>query len=553
VDEISKSMSLSGKGEAPIPFLLHGVTGSGKTEVYLRLVAEVLRGGRQAIVLVPEISLTPQTVRRFLARFPGKVGLVHSRLSSGERYDTWRRARAGLLSVVVGPRSALFAPFPDPGVIVVDEFHDDSYHQSDSAPRYHAARAAQDYARLAGIPCILGSATPDVVTFARAEQGKLVRLELPARILAHREAVRLQQNRLGRSSRYRPLSGEVEYTDLPAVQVVDMRQQLLEGNRSIFSQPLQEALGRVLKQGEQGILFINRRGASTYVFCRDCGHSLRCPRCDTTLTYHRDDESLHCHHCGYRRGMLKSCPNCGGRRIGRFGTGTQRVEDELKALLPAARTLRWDWETTRKKGSHEIILSHFAHGRADFLIGTQMLAKGLDLPLVTLVGVVLADVGLNLPDFRAAERTFQVLAQVAGRAGRSLLGGSVILQTYLPENYVIRAAARHDYRGFIEQELQFRRRHRYPPYSRLVRLEYRHSSEEQAEREAGQMARKLKTWLASEKRSGTELIGPVPPFYARLGGQYRWQIVLRGPDPADLLAGRDLGSWQVEVDPPSLL
>jgi primosomal protein N' (replication factor Y) len=380
-----------------------------------------------------------------------------------------------------------------------------------------------------------------------------VRLELPARILAHREAVRLLQGRLGRKARFAPLSDEAETAELPPVEVVDMRQELREGNRSIFSRQLQEAMGRVLAQGEQGILFINRRGTATYIFCRDCGHSLRCPRCDTALTYHRDEESLRCHHCGYRRGMPEACPNCRSRRIRRYGTGTQRVEDELKALLPGARTLRWDWETTRTKGSHEIILSHFVQRRADFLVGTQMLAKGLDLPLVTLVGVVLADVGLNLPDFRAGERTFQVLAQVAGRAGRSPLGGSVILQTYLPENYVIQAAARHDYQAFFEQEMQFRLRRRYPPYSHLVRLEYRHTSGDQAEREAGQMARKLKAWLADEKRSGTELIGPLPSFYSRLEGQYRWQIILRGPDPASMLAGRDLGSWLVEVDPPSLL
>jgi primosomal protein N' (replication factor Y) (superfamily II helicase) len=550
---ILDSMISHSPGKSTRPFLLHGVTGSGKTEIYLRVVDRVIGRGQGAIVLVPEISLTPQTVRRFVSRFPGQVGLIHSRLSPGERYDTWRRARSGELPVIIGPRSALFTPLPDLGLIVVDEFHDDSYFQSEAPPRYHAARAAQIYASIAGIPCVLGSATPDVVTYARALQGKVTRLELPDRILAHREAIRLQETRLGRSARFQPLLGEVETAELPPVRVVDMRQQLLQGNSSIFSLPLQEALRRVLSQDEQGILFINRRGAASYVFCRDCGHALRCPRCDTSLTYHRAGESLRCHHCGYRRKMPKNCPNCGSQRIRRYGTGTERVEEELKQLLPQARSLRWDWETTRQKDAHEIIISHFAHHRADFLIGTQMLAKGLDLPLVTLVGVILADVGLNLPDYRAAERTFQVLAQVAGRAGRSPLGGSVILQTYLPDNYVIQAAAGHDYRTFFEQEMEFRRRLRYPPFTHLVRLEYRHSGKTQAEEEAGRMEKRLKSWLSSDRRPGTDLIGPAPCFYARLAGQYRWQIIIRGPDPASFIRGRDLGPWQVEVDPPSLL
>jgi primosomal protein N' (replication factor Y) len=546
------------------PFLLHGVTGSGKTELYLRAVAETLRQGRGAIVLVPEIALTPQTVRRFLARFPGQVGLVHSRLSAGERYDTWRRARLGQLPVIVGPRSALFTPLPDLGLVVVDECHEDSYYQSDLGPSYHAREAAAACARLAGAVCLLGSATPDLTSTYRAAQGEYRYLRLPKRIIAHRERV-----------------GEVDPAGaaegLPPVRVVDMRLELQAGNRSLFSRQLQESLQRVLERGQQAILFLNRRGAATYIFCRDCGQALKCPRCGLPLTYHLENSQLvrlkgaetqaelpnfstgqranllTCHYCGYRRGLPPHCPSCGSGRIRHYGAGTQRVEEELQAFFPSARTLRWDAETARQKGAHEVILAHFANRRADVLIGTQMLAKGLDLPYVTLVGVVLADVGLHFPDYRAGERVFGTLTQVAGRAGRSPLGGEAILQTFDPEHYVIQAAAGHDYRGFYEKELEYRRRLRYPPFSQLVRLEYRHRDQDQAEAAAQAMAEQLRLWLEAEDRRATDLIGPAPPFFDRLGGLYRWQIVLRGPNPASLLRGRPLGDWRVEVDPISLL
>jgi primosomal protein N' (replication factor Y) len=540
-------------GEKPVqPLLLHGVTGSGKTEIYLKAVEAVLRMGRQAIVLVPEIALTPQTVRRFLARFPGQVGLVHSRLSAGERYDTWRRARLGALGVVVGPRSALFTPMPNIGLIVVDECHDDSYYQ-DEPPFYHGREAAVAYARLAGAVCLLGSATPDITSAYQASQGQWSYLRLPARILAHRESVRQQSERLGESLRYRPLESQAETMDLPPVHVVDMRLELQRGQRSIFSQALQESLARVLERKQQAILFLNRRGTATYVFCRDCGHVLKCPRCDMPLTYHSPQTALTCHYCGYQRRMPESCPACKGKRIRQYGTGTERVEAEVQALFPGARTLRWDYESTRKKGAHEVILGHFVAGRADVLIGTQMLAKGLDLPLVTLVGVVLADVGLSLPDYRAAERTFQVLTQVAGRAGRSPLGGEVVLQTFQPEHYAIRAAAAHSYPDFYRQELDYRRQLGYPPFNHLVRLEYRHTHLEQAEGSAKKLAGQLHQWIRAEGRSATEVIGPAPCFFSRLAGLYRWQIVLRGPDPATLLRSRNLNDWRVEVDPPSLL
>jgi primosomal protein N' (replication factor Y) len=569
-------------GQAVPPYLLHGVTGSGKTEIYLRAVAEVIQRKQQAIVLVPEIALTPQTVQRFQVRFPGQVGLVHSGLSTGERYDTWRRARQGTLSVIIGPRSALFMPLPRLGLIAVDEFHDDSYYQGESLPYYHAREAAIAYARLCGAVCILGSATPDLPSRYRAERGDWRYLHLPARILAHQQAVQEQMGRLaqeGKPSRYHPLENQAETADLPPVRLIDMRQELHAGNRSIFSRSLHDSLQRVLGNGQQAILFLNRRGVATYVFCRDCGHSLRCPRCDTSLVYHHPprpgspplqvsaqlpDSSNHppassrqelliCHHCGYQRNMPQKCPRCGSPHIRQFGTGTERVEAEVQRLFPQAHTLRWDYDTTRKKGAHELILSHFVAHRADILIGTQMLAKGLDLPLVTLVGVVLADIGLNLPDFHAAERTFQVLTQVAGRAGRSPLGGEVILQTFQPEHYAIQAAAHHDYATFYRQELAYRRQLGYPPFAQLVRLEIRHPHPDEAEHMARQLAAKVRSWIEKEDRRATQVIGPVPCFFTRLAGQTRWQIVLRGPDPASLLRERQLETVRLEVNPPSLL
>ena len=550
--EIEKGLLEAGRGTAIQPYLLHGVTGSGKTEIYLRAVEVILREAKQAIVLVPEIALTPQTAARFTARFPGQVGLVHSQLSAGERYDTWRRARDGKLSVVIGPRSALFTPFPNLGLVVLDECHDDSYYQSEP-PFYHAVQAAVAYARLARGLCLLGSATPDVTSTYQAAQGNWRYLRLPARILAHRQTVKTLVDQLGQASRYRPYEEQAETIELPPVAVVDMRQELKAGNLSIFSRQLQSALGEVLAHNQQTILFLNRRGTATYVFCRDCGYTLKCPRCDTPLTFHSPAEQLNCHFCGYTRKMVKTCPQCGSRRIRQYGTGTEKVEAEVQALFPQARTLRWDYDTTRKKGAHEIILSHFIAHRADVLIGTQMLAKGLDLPLVTLVGVVLADVGLNLPDYRAAERTFQVLTQVAGRAGRSPLAGQVVLQTFQPESYVIQAAARHNYRDFYRQELEFRRQLKYPPFTNLLRLEFRDSDANRAQLTAEKLASQIHNWIEEEDRRATELIGPVPCFFSRLGGVSRWQIILRGPDPLSLLRGRPLGDWRVEVNPPSLL
>ncbi len=555
LDVVIHSLQEAARGETVPPILLHGVTGSGKTEIYLQAVQAALDRGKQAIVMVPEIAMTPQTIDRFAGRFQTRVGMIHSGLSPGERYDTWRRAQAGDIDVMVGPRSALFAPLPHIGLIILDECHDASYYQADP-PFYHAQQVAIEYCHLIGGVCLMGSATPDIESVYMAEQGKWRYLSLPDRILAHRKAVQAQTDRLGGVSRRQHFDERADTLELPPVTVVDMRQELKGGNRSIFSHALQGALEKTLEQGQQAILFLNRRGMATYVFCRDCGLVVKCPQCDLPLTYHdqkNGETALVCHHCGYRRKMLSKCPQCGSERIRQLGTGTERVEADVQALFPQARTLRWDYETTRQKGAHEAILSTFAGHKADILIGTQMLAKGLDLPLVTLVGVVLADVGLNLPDYTAAERTFQVLTQVAGRAGRSSLGGQVILQTFDPQHYVIQAAAEHNYRMFYNQELQYRKQLGYPPFKRLVRLEYRSLNNAQAETAAQKMAAQIKEWLAESGKSATEIIGPVPCFFEREGGYYRWQIVLRGADPVSALMGRRLNEWRVEQDPLSLL
>ena len=533
-------------------FLLHGVTGSGKTEIYLRAVAKVLEAGGSAIVLVPEISLTPQTTDRFLARFPGRVGLLHSALSPGERYDTWRRARSGALPLVVGARSALFAPLPSIRLIVVDEEHDESYKEQEGAARYHAREAALAYARLLGAVCLLGSATPDVVTFHRAEAGEMHLLRLPKRILGHRKSVEAQQLRHSLPFAYQPLEADAVAIDLPPVHVVDMRQELRAGNASLFSRRLDQSLTATLEAGQQAILFLNRRGAATHVFCRDCGWVARCPRCETSLIHHPAAQALRCHHCGYQRRPPRRCPECGGTRVRYFGAGTQRIEAEVAARHPGTRILRWDWDVTRRKGAHAVILAHFAAHRADVLVGTQMLAKGLDLPLVTLVGVVSADTGLHLPDYRSAERVFQVLTQVAGRAGRGPAGGQVILQTYHPEHYSIRAAAAHDYQGFYQQELRHRRELGYPPFRKLVRLVFRSTSGEGAEREARRLAGRLRSEVG-RRALPVEVIGPTPCFFTRLRGQSRWQILLRGADPAAAVPEDLPEGWAVDVEPVSLL
>ena len=536
-------------------FLLYGVTGSGKTEIYLRAAAEAIRLGKSALILVPEIAITPQIVRRFLTHFPGQVGLVHSRLSDGERYDTWRRARNGQLKVIIGARSALFTPLPDPGLIVVDECHDSSYYQSDP-PFYQAVTAAGMYARICGAVCILGSATPSV-------EHRYLSLQTGSQ--KGRNVLRsLELTRRFQTSENGGALGE-----LPPVAIVDMREELKNGNRGIFSRALMENLAGVLQRGEQAILYLNRRGTATYVFCHDCGHVLKCPNCAIPLTLHDaplpavrisptgSTRSLQpvlvCHRCAYTRLVPATCPSCKSGQIKAYGLGSEKVENEVKRLFPKARTLRWDWDTTREKDAHELILTHFVNHQADVLIGTQMLAKGLDFPLVTLVGIVLADVGLSLPDPFAGERAFQLLTQVAGRAGRSDRGGKVIMQTYMPESPILQMAARHDYRAFYEWELKNRRELGYPPFAKIVRLETRHSDPFEAEKQARALADKLKQLITEGKYSETNVLGPAPCFFNILNNQHRWQILLRGPDPAAIIKGQIPDGWRVEVQPVSLL
>ena len=544
------------------PFLLHGVTGSGKTEIYMRAIAHALAEGKRAIVLVPEIALTPQTVRRFAARFPGRVAVLHSRLSAGERYDTWRRARQGLVDIVVGPRSALFAPLPNLGVIVLDEEHDPSYKQTPPVPPpyYHAVDTAVALGQIVGAVVIMGSATPDIVNYHKARSGRYQLLELPKRVMGHRGRITSQAERLRIPAEKivaQPASGDPDDAltiPLPPVQVVDLRQELRAGNRSIFSRALDAAITETLERREQAILFLNRRGSATFVICRDCGYVERCPRCDMPLTYHRPRMLLICHHCGKQEPVHQECPHCGSKRIRYFGLGTEEVEMRVQQRWPEARLTRWDRDTTAGKNSHEALLASFINHESDILIGTQMIAKGLDLPLVTLVGVISADVSLNLPDYRAGERAFQNLMQVAGRAGRGLLGGRVIIQTYQPEHYAIQAAAAHDYASFYIDEIRFRTQHNLPPFRRLARLLYIDPVNERGRREAERLARGLRRHVRDKELAATEVLGPTPPFFNRIDGRYRWQIILRAPNPVRALADFPLPApWLLDIDPVSTL
>lgn len=540
------------------PILLHGVTGSGKTEIYLRAIEATLRAGQQALMLVPEITLATQAIERVSARFPDHVAVWHSALSLGERYDNWDRVRHNELPIVVGPRSALFAPLQNLGLIVVDEEHDAAYKQQHRSPFFQAREAALELARLTEALIILGSASPDVSTYRRAEVGEYRLLQLPHRPLAHTKHVAVQRALFKRGQSLPPanqLTAELTALPLPQVEIVDLRQELKAGNRTIFSQALQTAIYETLSRGEQVILFLNRRGTATFVNCRDCGYVQQCPQCDTTLTYHAHGEQLICHYCGYRQSPATVCPDCQSERIRYFGLGTQRVEETVRQMFPNATPLRWDQDTSRKPGSHYTFLEHFIAGRANIMVGTQMVTKGLDLPLVTLVGVISADTSLFLPDFRAAERTFQLLMQVAGRAGRSPLGGRVIIQSYNADLPVIQAAARHDYLGFYQQELAFRREQQYPPFKRLALLLYSGSGEERAAAEAQAMRDRLEQYVRRAGLPAVEFFGPTPHYVYRLRSQYRWFVLLRANNPADIL--RPLmplpHGWRVDVDPISLL
>jgi primosomal protein N' (replication factor Y) len=519
---------LKGNKSRPDIFLLHGVTGSGKTEIYLQSLAEVIKQGKRGIVLVPEISLTPQTIERFASRFPGKVAILHSQLSMGERYDEWRRIKEGQADVVIGPRSAIFAPQPDLGLIILDEEHEWTYKQQDN-PRYHAREVAVKLAELTGSTVILGSATPDVESYYRSKIGVYQLLELPNRVTPY------------------------ENTPLPGVEIIDLRDELKSGNRSMFSRSMSVAIHHSLTANEQVILYLNRRGAATYIQCRDCGFVLRCRRCDVPLTYHLDEEILVCHQCNYRTVVTHTCPQCGGKRIKFLGVGTQKLEEEAKAAFPKARLLRWDSDTTGRRDAHRLILEKFKNHEADILIGTQMVTKGLDLPLVTLVGVISSDTALNLPDFRAGERTFQLLTQVAGRAGRGPLGGQVIIQTYSPDHYAVQAAARHDYQVLYDKETEFRRQLRYPPFSQLASMIFSHRNDNACQKEAERLRRFLINEINIRGIAGMSIIGPAPAFIHKLRGRYRWQIVLRGSDLSEFLGDVPIPQgWVIDIDPVGL-
>ena len=475
--------------------LLHGVTASGKTEVYLQGIACCLEQGRGALVLLPEISLTPQMIELFEGRFPGRVAVLHSRLTPAEKAEQWRRIRCGAAPVVLGARSAVFAPLEKIGLIVIDEEHEHSYKQED-APRYHARDVAWWRARYHGALLLLGSATPSLESYYAAQSGRGRLLEMSTRATPR---------------------------ELPPVTVVDMREELRQGHRHIFSRPLLAAMEEVLERGEQALLFLNRRGFAGFVLCRECGCVLRCPHCAVSLTLHLDRERMICHYCSYEEPLPRSCPDCKGVQIRHFSAGTQRVESEVKKLFPQASLVRMDSDTTARRGAHQHLYRRFREGKADILIGTQMIAKGFDFPRVTLVGVVAADTALNLPDFRAAERTFQLLTQVSGRAGRGHGAGKVIIQTYHPRHYSIQAAARHDYHAFYAAELERRRALLYPPFTDLVRF-LLSGYDEAAVWEAAAHLREL----LEECRGEAELLGPAQAPLYRLKKAYRVHAMLKG-------------------------
>ena len=495
-------------------FLLHGVTGSGKTEVYIRLIRRALELGRTAVVLVPEIALTPQMVAWLHGRFGGDAAVLHSALSAGEHYDEWERIRSGEARVVIGARSAIFAPLQNIGAIVVDEEHETSY-QSDRRPRYDAREVAWRRAAQHGAVLLLGSATPSVSTYMRAMPGVRPENRL--------ELIELRQRVNGRP--------------LPRVDVVDMRGEFGRGNHSIFSARLSAELRRCLDEGHQAMLFINRRGHSTFVSCRACGYVARCDQCDVTMTYHQAENALRCHYCGKTLPPPKKCPQCGSGYIKYFGAGTQKVQEEVRRLFPDARVARMDVDTTRQKDAHARILERFRAGDANVLVGTQMIAKGLDFPGVALVGVVAADISLNLPDYRSAERTFQLITQVAGRAGRADVPGRVVVQTYEPEHYGIKLAAAQDYRAFYTRESAYRRAAMYPPFTVIARVVYSAKDPAAAEAAAKDAQAKLGAYLdeTGMRADAIHLAATEAPIRL-LRGEARWQLMLKLYFKADLEA-----------------
>ena len=478
-------------------YLIHGVTGSGKTETYMGMIEQVLAEGKQAIVLIPEIALTFQTVMRFYGRFGENVSVIHSKMSAGERYDQMERAKKGEISVMIGPRSAVFTPFPDLGIVVIDEEHEGSY-KSETTPKYHAREVAKKRCDMSGASLVLGSATPSVESYFKAAQGRYRLLELSERI------------------------GTAAFAQ---VEIVDLRKELKEGNRSVLSRALKEKMQETLEKNQQIMLFLNRRGHTGFISCRSCGHVLKCPHCDVSLTFHKD-QKMRCHYCGYEQYSVNKCPECGSPYIGGFRAGTQQIEEVVKKEFPNARILRMDMDTTRKKGSYESILESFGKGEADILIGTQMIVKGHDFPNVTFVGVLLADLSLHGSDYMAAERTFQLLTQAVGRAGRGRESGSAVIQTYQPEHYAVQAAAKQDYKAFYELEIAYRDLMSYPPMSGMLAMLLMSEKEELLEVEA----EKIKTEILELDIPLLRVTGPAPAVISKLSDIHRRVIYLKHED-----------------------
>ncbi len=480
------------------PFLIYGVTGSGKTEIYLRAIEEVIHQGREAIVLVPEISLTPQLLSRFKDRFGENLSLLHSGLGKGERYDQWRKIWRGEVKIAVGARSAIFAPFKNVGIIVVDEEHDPSYKQEEKL-RYHARDLAVVRAKQTEATLLLGSATPSLESFHNAERGKFYLLRLPERI---------------------------ENKPLPLVEIVDMRNE-----KSLLSERIRAGLQKNIEDKRQSLLFLNRRGFAHFILCPDCGFTVKCPNCSVTLTYHLRDRSLQCHYCDYRIKAPGDCPQCEGHRLQAMGTGTERLEQEIRFLFPKAHVSRMDRDTTRQRRSHQQILEGLESGGTDILVGTQMIVKGHDFPNVTFVGVVSADTSLHFPDFRSSERTFQLLTQVAGRAGRGKVSGSVVIQTFSPDHYSIQRAKDHDFIGFYQEESQFRRALDYPPFSRLINFRLVGNSEKKTTAVSKKMGDMGQSLLRKGYGKGLEILGPSAAPFAKMRGKFRWQMLVKGESP----------------------
>ena len=478
-------------------YLIHGVTGSGKTETYMGMIEQVLAEGKQAIVLIPEIALTFQTVMRFYGRFGENVSVIHSKMSAGERYDQMERAKKGEISVMIGPRSAVFTPFPDLGIVVIDEEHEGSY-KSETTPKYHAREVAKKRCDMSGASLVLGSATPSVESYFKAAQGRYRLLELSERI------------------------GTAAFAQ---VEIVDLRKELKEGNRSVLSRALKEKMQETLEKNQQIMLFLNRRGHTGFISCRSCGHVLKCPHCDVSLTFHKD-QKMRCHYCGYEQYSVNKCPECGSPYIGGFRAGTQQIEEVVKKEFPNARILRMDMDTTRKKGSYESILESFGKGEADILIGTQMIVKGHDFPNVTFVGVLLADLSLHGSDYMAAERTFQLLTQAVGRAGRGRESGSAVIQTYQPEHYAVQAAAKQDYKAFYELEIAYRDLMSYPPMSGMLAILLMSEKEELLEVEA----EKIKKEILELDIPLLRVTGPAPAVISKLSDIHRRVIYLKHED-----------------------